>query len=203
MPSSSLVPDKNQAISFKAIKACYPFTIKGWLFSLLCYQPQAVPTYLKTLTPSLAQRCQYLPLIWNGQAKAQPPNRFILSLTSSVYNTTRRSYRGPKLSRATPIRSVCQGIYIVNIASSFYWWVKIKSTNLSRDTGINYNQIKLINKDKSNGKLNWIKLYFCLIFNQDNSLIFCLIIYSAILASFWEWTSVLKAIIALATSLLQ
>ena len=82
MPSSYLVLDKNQAISFKAIKACYPLTIKGELFSLLCYQPGAIPTSLKTLTLSIAQKRQYLPLIWNGQAKAQPPNRFILSLTS-------------------------------------------------------------------------------------------------------------------------
>ena len=34
-----LAPDKIQAISFKAVKACYPFTTKGGLFSLLCYQP--------------------------------------------------------------------------------------------------------------------------------------------------------------------
>ena len=73
MPSLFLAPDKNQAISFKAIKACYPFTIKGGLFSLLCYQPEAVPVSLKTLTPKIALKRQYLPLIWNGQAKAQPP----------------------------------------------------------------------------------------------------------------------------------
>ena len=73
MPPPFLAFDKNQAISFKAIKACYPFTIKGGLFSLLCYQPEAVPVSLKTLTPKIALKCQYLPLIWNGQAKAQPP----------------------------------------------------------------------------------------------------------------------------------
>ena len=73
MPPPFLASDKNQAISFKAIKACYPFTIKGGLFSLLCYQPEAVPVSLKTLTPKIALQHQYLPLIWNGQAKAQPP----------------------------------------------------------------------------------------------------------------------------------
>lgn len=84
-----LALDKIQAISFKVVKACYPFTIKGWLFSLLCCQPEAVPVYLKTLTPLITLRCQYLPLIWNGQAKAQPPNRFILSLTKTVNRKTR------------------------------------------------------------------------------------------------------------------
>ena len=88
-----LALDKIQAISFKVVKACYPFTIKGWLFSLLCCQPEAVPVYLKALTPLITLRCQYLPLIWNGQAKAQPPNRFILSLTNTVIHKTRRSYR--------------------------------------------------------------------------------------------------------------
>jgi hypothetical protein len=63
MPASYLAPDKDQAISFKAIKACYPLTIKGGLFSLLCYQPEAVPTSLKTLTYLLALIYQYLPLI--------------------------------------------------------------------------------------------------------------------------------------------
>ena len=63
VPSPDLALDKHQAISFKAIKACYPFTIKGELFSLLCYQPEAVPTSLKTLTYLLALMCQYLPLI--------------------------------------------------------------------------------------------------------------------------------------------
>ena len=33
VPTPYLAPDKNQAISFKAIKACYPFTIKGWSFN--------------------------------------------------------------------------------------------------------------------------------------------------------------------------
>ena len=61
--SPHLAPAKNQAISFKAIKACYPFTIKGEIFSLLCYQPEAVPASLKTLTPETALRNQYLPLI--------------------------------------------------------------------------------------------------------------------------------------------
>ena len=63
MPSLFLALDKNQAISFKAVKACYPFTIKGGLFSLLCYQPEAVPVSLKTLTPKIALQHQYLPLI--------------------------------------------------------------------------------------------------------------------------------------------
>ena len=63
MPSLFLALDKNQAISFKAVKACYPFTIKGGLFSLLCDQPEAVPVSLKTLTPKIALKCQYLPLI--------------------------------------------------------------------------------------------------------------------------------------------
>ncbi len=63
VPSPHLAPDKSQAISFKAIKACYPFTIKGGSFSLLCYQPEAVPTSLKTLTSKTALGNQYLPLI--------------------------------------------------------------------------------------------------------------------------------------------
>ena len=63
MPPPFLAADKIQAISFKAIKACYPFTIKGGLFSLLCYQPEAVPVSLKTLTLKIALKCQYLPLI--------------------------------------------------------------------------------------------------------------------------------------------
>jgi len=63
VPSPRLAPDKNQAISFKAIKACYPFTIKGGAFSLLCYQPEAVPPSLKTLTSRTAPGNQYLPLI--------------------------------------------------------------------------------------------------------------------------------------------
>ena len=54
---------KNQAISFAAIKACYPFTIKGELFSLLCYQPEAFPASLKTLTLIVTEKCQYLPQI--------------------------------------------------------------------------------------------------------------------------------------------
>ena len=111
--SQSLAFDKNQAISFKVIKACYPFTIKGWLFSLLCYQPEAFPVYLKTLTLLLTLRCQYLPLIWNGQAKAQPPNRFILSLTNTVLHKT-RNFTESKLSRATPtvyLRSPICSVY--------------------------------------------------------------------------------------------
>ena len=54
---------KNQASSFAAIKACYPFTIKGELFSLLCYQPEAFPASLKTLTLDVTVRCQCLPQI--------------------------------------------------------------------------------------------------------------------------------------------
>jgi len=92
---------RDLAISFKAIKACYPFTIKGWLFSLLCYQPRAVPVYLTTLTPSIARGSQYWPLIWNGQAKAQPPNRFILGLTVTVNHET-RNVTGSELPRVTP-----------------------------------------------------------------------------------------------------
>ena len=107
-----LVLDKIQAISFKVVKACYPFTIKGWLFSLLCCQPEAVPVYLKTLTPLITLRCQYLPLIWNGQAKAQPPNRFILSLTSTIQRLT-HNVTESKLSWATPTYSVFNQIYTV------------------------------------------------------------------------------------------
>ena len=62
---------EDQAISFAIVKACYPFTIKGESFSLLCHQPEAFPTSLKTLTLSITQRSQCLPQIWNGQAKAQ------------------------------------------------------------------------------------------------------------------------------------
>ena len=63
VPTQMLALAKIQAISFKAIKACYPFTIKGGLFSLLCYQPEAVPVSLKTLTFLIAHECQCLPLI--------------------------------------------------------------------------------------------------------------------------------------------
>ena len=38
---------KNQASSFATIKACYPFTIKGELFSLLCYQPGGDPSFFE------------------------------------------------------------------------------------------------------------------------------------------------------------
>ena len=38
---------KNQANSFATIKACYPFTIKGELFSLLCYQPRGDPSFFE------------------------------------------------------------------------------------------------------------------------------------------------------------
>ena len=107
-----LALDKIQAISFKVVKACYPFTIKGWLFSLLCCQPEAVPVYLKTLTPLITLRCQYLPLIWNGQAKAQPPNRFILSLTSTIQKLT-HNVTESKLSWATPIYRVFRCFYSV------------------------------------------------------------------------------------------
>ena len=54
---------KNQASSFAAIKACYPFTIKGELFSLLCFQPEAFPASLKTLTLNVTVKCQCLPQI--------------------------------------------------------------------------------------------------------------------------------------------
>ena len=108
-----LALDKIQAISFKVVKACYPFTIKGWLFSLLCCQPEAVPVYLKALTPLITLRCQYLPLIWNGQAKAQPPNRFILSLTNTIQRLT-HNVTESKLSWATPIYSVFNWIYSVS-----------------------------------------------------------------------------------------
>ena len=108
-----LALDKIQAISFKVVKACYPFTIKGWLFSLLCCQPEAVPVYLKALTPLITLRCQYLPLIWNGQAKAQPPNRFILSLTNTIQRLT-HNVTESKLSWATPIYRVFKCVYSVN-----------------------------------------------------------------------------------------
>ena len=84
---------KNQASSFAAIKACYPFTIKGELFSLLCYQPEAIPTSLKTLTLIVTVKCQCLPQIWNGQAKAQLLSRFILGRFSYTHGATCRSYR--------------------------------------------------------------------------------------------------------------
>ena len=38
---------KNQANSFATIKACYPFTIKGELFSLLCYQPRGDTSFFE------------------------------------------------------------------------------------------------------------------------------------------------------------
>ncbi len=66
------------AISFATVKACYPLTIKGELFSLLCFQPKAFPTSLKTLTRPITRMSQYLPQIWNGQAKAPRHARLIL-----------------------------------------------------------------------------------------------------------------------------
>eukprot|EP00347_Sterkiella_histriomuscorum_P000560 403375378 len=43
------IPVRSQAITFDAIKACYPFTIKCESFSLLCCQPEAFPTSLTTM----------------------------------------------------------------------------------------------------------------------------------------------------------
>ena len=130
MWSQILAPDKSQAISFKVIKACYPFTIKGWLFSLLCCQPEAFPVYLKTLTSLVTRRWQYLPLIWNGQAKAQPPNRFILSLTNTKIHKTRRSYREQALPGHTN-RYTYQALLSCNIKIiSFYLWVKKRMQKL-------------------------------------------------------------------------
>ena len=91
---------KDQASSFAAIKACYPFTIKGEPFSLLCYQPQAFPASLKTLTLVATDKCQYLPQIWNGQAKAQLLIRFILGHFSHTQSATCRSYRATSDSQA-------------------------------------------------------------------------------------------------------
>ena len=88
---------KNQASSFAAIKACYPFTIKGELFSLLCYQPRAFPVSLKTLISAITCRHQCLPQIWNGQTKAQRLIRFILGRFSHTRRATCRSYRVRKL----------------------------------------------------------------------------------------------------------
>ena len=62
---------KNQASSFATIKACYPFTIKGELFSLLCYQPEAFPASLKILTLIVTHKRRYLPQIWDGQTNAR------------------------------------------------------------------------------------------------------------------------------------
>ena len=67
--SKSLVPEANEyqigskRFTFDAIKACYPPTIKGELFSLLCYQPEAFPASLKTLTRSVTGTLQCLPQI--------------------------------------------------------------------------------------------------------------------------------------------
>ena len=91
---------KNQASSFAAIKACYPFTIKGERFSLFCYQPEAFPASLKTLTLDVTVKCQCLPQIWNGQAKAQLPTRFILGRFSHTQSATCRSYRATSDSQA-------------------------------------------------------------------------------------------------------
>ena len=62
--SKSLVPEANEyqigskRFTFDAIKACYPPTIKGELFSLLCYQPEAFPASLKTLRAQIALNSQ-------------------------------------------------------------------------------------------------------------------------------------------------
>ena len=55
----SRIPVRSQAITFDTIKACYPFTIKCELFSLLCYQPQAFPASSTTLKAPTARnpRC--------------------------------------------------------------------------------------------------------------------------------------------------
>jgi hypothetical protein len=39
----------NETISFNLARACYPFTIEGEEFSLLCCQPQAFPPSLTTM----------------------------------------------------------------------------------------------------------------------------------------------------------
>ena len=91
---------KNQASSFATVKACYPFTIKGELFSLLCYQPEAFPASLKTLMPVTTNRHQCWPQIWNGQTKAQRHTRFILGRFSHTQSATCRSYRATSDSQA-------------------------------------------------------------------------------------------------------
>ena len=48
----------SKRFTFTAIKACYPPTIKGELFSLLCYQPRAVPASLTTLNEPIARNTQ-------------------------------------------------------------------------------------------------------------------------------------------------
>ena len=102
MPPPFLASDKNQAISFKAIKACYPFTIKGGLFSLLCCQPRAVPVSLKALMPRTTPKHQYLPLIWNGQAKARPPQQVHSQPYEHIAPHDLQCHREPKNSQATP-----------------------------------------------------------------------------------------------------
>ncbi len=56
------IPDRSQAITFESIKACYPFTIKCELFSLLCYQPEALPASSTTLRAriALSPQCRHL-----------------------------------------------------------------------------------------------------------------------------------------------
>ena len=93
---ASRIPVRSQAITFDTIKACYPFTIKCELFSLLCYQPQAFPASSTTLKAPTARSPRCWHLIWNGQAKAQCPNRF----TPSPAGT--RSSRLAMLQRASP-----------------------------------------------------------------------------------------------------
>lgn len=77
------IPVRSQAITFDAIKACYPFTIKCEPFSLLCCQPEAFSTSLTTMKAKTTQSPHCWHLIWNGQAKAQRHNRFTLSPTST------------------------------------------------------------------------------------------------------------------------
>ena len=51
VPEALRINTGEQTISFDIVKACYPFTIEGEAFSLLCYQPEAVPPSLTTLAP--------------------------------------------------------------------------------------------------------------------------------------------------------
>ena len=60
---------ERRAISFDSVKVCYPFTIKGEWYSLLCCQPEAVPTSLTTFEDLITQISQCWPLIWMDKPK--------------------------------------------------------------------------------------------------------------------------------------
>ena len=58
-----------KAISFDSVKVCYPFTIKGEWCSLLCCQPEAVPTSLTTFDTLITRHAQCWPRTWTDKPR--------------------------------------------------------------------------------------------------------------------------------------